>query len=43
MKKEIKLCPKCNKPLTSKKKYVSTGYKYACLSCDEDFYNIEVN
>ncbi len=38
---EKRYCPKCSKQLTQKKEYVSDGYSYACLNCDEDFYTFE--
>jgi ssDNA-binding Zn-finger/Zn-ribbon topoisomerase 1 len=40
-KNEKRYCPKCKKQLTQNKKYVSDGYSYACLNCDEDFYTFE--
>jgi transcription elongation factor Elf1 len=36
-------CPKCNNRLSQKSEDVSKGYFAACLECDEDFYNIEIN
>jgi transcriptional regulator NrdR family protein len=38
---EKRYCPKCSKQLTQMKEYVSDGYSYACLNCDEDFYTFE--
>ena len=37
---KVYLCPKCYSKLDFDK--VSEGYFGACLSCDEDFYKIEV-
>lgn len=34
-------CPKCNE--SDLKISEVEGYKYTCLICDEDLYNIEVN
>lgn len=35
-------CPRCGGNLTRARKNVSAGYFAACLSCDEDFYSIEL-
>ena len=36
--KTRKFCPKCGQALT---KSSTEGYAYQCLTCDEDFYEIE--
>lgn len=51
--KKIKLCPKCNKPLTKNKYFDESSlkddrigiinYEWECNNCDENFFNIEVN
>ena len=35
-------CKHCGGLLTRNPKFVSEGYQYACLDCDEDFCTFEV-